>query len=128
MIGTCDICSTDDKVSLCIPQKISNAAAILRGETKVTRSYAGTNLWDAQQTVDTIMEDFPPSLMATLQQKHQSLQTYLQTKSAQVVNFNGYCRIDKHEVEQGLKVGKPREKVTNIQEMLQLSMVEQVVS
>ena len=60
--------------------------------------------------------------MAKLQQKPQSLQTYLQTTSAQVVNFDGYCNIDKHEVEQGLRVGKPREKVTNIQEMLHLSM------
>lgn len=89
---------------------------------------AGTNLWDAQQTVDTIMEDFPPSNIATLQRKHQSLQTYLETNYAQLVDFNGYCNIDKHEVEQGLRVGKPREKVVDIQEMLQLSMGNQTVS
>ena len=84
--------------------------------------YAGTNLWDAQQTVDSIIEDFPPSSIATLQQKSQSLQYCLQTKSAHVVSFSGYCNIDKYEVEQGQRVGKPREKVTDIQEMLQLSM------
>lgn len=74
------------------------------------------------------MEDFPPSSIETLQQKGQSLQTYLQTKSAQVVNFSGFRNIDKHEVEQGLRVGKPREKVTNIQELVLLSMGKQIVS
>lgn len=88
----------------------------------------GTNLWDAQQTVDTIIEDFPPSSIAKLQQKSQALQTCLQTKSAQVVSFDGYCNIDKYEVEQGQRVGKPREKVTNVQEMLQLSMSKQTGS
>ena len=106
-----------------------NAAAILHGQIKVTaHACAGTNLWDAQQTVDTIMEDFPPSGIATLQQKHQTLQTYLQTNSAQVVDFKGYCNVDKHEVEQGLRIGKPREKVIDIQEMLQLSMGNQTRS
>lgn len=90
--------------------------------------YAGTNLWDAQQTVDTIIEDFPPSSIAKLQQKSQSLPDCLQTESAQVVSFNGYCNIDKYEVEQGQRVGKPREKVTDIQEMLQLSMSNQMGS
>ncbi|KAL3138008.1 hypothetical protein ABBQ38_005244 [Trebouxia sp. C0009 RCD-2024] len=82
----------------------------------------GTNLWDAQQTVDTMTEDFPPSSTDLLQHKHQTLRTYLQSKSAKVVDFSGYCNIDKHEVERGQKVGKPREKVTTTQEMLQLSV------
>lgn len=85
---------------------------------------AGTNLWDAQQTVDTIIEDFPPSSTDLLEHKHQTLQTYLQSKSAQVVNFSGYCNIDKHEVQYGRRVGKPREKVTDIHEMLQLAECE----
>lgn len=105
---------------------LKKSCIVNRGDSFI--SYAGTNLWDAQQTVDTIMEDFPPSRIATLQLKHQSLQAHLQTESAQVVNFNRYCKIDKHEVEQGLTVGKPREKVTNIQEMLQVSIGEQTVS
>lgn len=86
---------------------------------------AGTNLWDAQQTVHAITEDFPPSHTDLLQHKDQTLLTYLQSKSTKVVDFSGYCNIDKHEVEHGQTVGKPREKVTDTQKMLQLSVSKQ---
>ena len=81
--------------------------------------FPGTNLWDAQQTVDSIMEDFPPGLVAELPQQHQSIQSALSGHI--MVDYDGYCKIDKHELEHGHKVGKPREKVVDVQEMLQLA-------
>ena len=82
--------------------------------------FTGTNLWDAQQTVDSIMEDFPPGLVAELPQQQQ--QTIHSALSKHImVDYDGYCKIDKHELEHGQKVGKPREKVVDVQEMLQLA-------
>ena len=80
---------------------------------------SGTNLWDAQQTVDSIIEDFPPGLVAELPQQQQTIQSALSGHI--VVDYDGYCKIDKHELEHGRKLGKPREKVENVQEMLQLA-------
>lgn len=83
---------------------------------------AGTNLWDAQQTVDSIIEDFPQDAVADLPQQTQTLQSYLHGQNVSVVDYDGYCKIDTHEVQQGLKLGKPREKVTNVQKMLKLAL------
>ncbi len=79
----------------------------------------GTNLWDAQQTVDSIIEDFPPGAVAHLSQKSKTLQ--LQLNKQTVVDYQGYCKIDKYEVEQGHKHGKPREKITDVGKMLQIA-------
>ena len=76
-------------------------------------------MWDAQQTVDSIMEDFPPGLVAELPQQQQRIQSALKGQTA--VDYDGYCKIDKHELEHGQQVGKPREKVVDVQEMLQLA-------
>ncbi len=80
---------------------------------------AGTNLWDAQQTVDSIIEDFPPGAVAQLSQKSQTLQSELNKQT--VVDYQGCCKIDKYEVEQGHKHGKPREKVTDVGKMLEIA-------
>lgn len=36
------------------------------------------------------------------------------------VDWNGWTRIDKVEIERGMKHGKPREKIVDINEMLQI--------
>ena len=77
----------------------------------------GTNLWDAQQTVDSIIEDFPPGAVACLSQKSKTLQSQLSKHT--VVDYQGYCKIDRYEVSQGHKHGKPREKITDVHKMLQ---------
>ncbi|DBA78973.1 TPA: hypothetical protein ACH3X1_008843 [Trebouxia sp. C0004] len=79
----------------------------------------GTNLWDAQQTVDSVIEDFPLGAVAHLSQKSQTLQSQLNKQT--VVDYEGYCKIDKYEVEQGHKHGKPREKITDVGKMLQIA-------
>ena len=81
--------------------------------------FSGTNLWDAQQTVDSIMEDFPPGFVAELPQQQQRIQSAFSGHI--VVDYDGYCKINQHELEHGQKVGKPREKVVDVQEMLQLA-------
>ncbi len=82
---------------------------------------AGTNLWDAQQTVDSIIEDFPHAAIGELPQHSETLQSYLHKQKALVVDYSGYCKIDRQEVKQGHKIGKPREKITDIQTMLQIA-------
>ena len=83
-------------------------------------SSAGTNLWDAQQTVDSIIEDFPQSKVASLHKPTASLQLHLSKQAAVVVDFDRFSRIDQHEVNLGQTVGKPREKIVDLQKMLQL--------
>lgn len=121
----------DDRNSI-IPNKLGRVSSLQNPQESLPGLYVcgwlkrgpsgiiGTNLWDAQQTVDAITEDFPLSELLSLKPKVQTLQSYLQSKSVQVVDFDGYCSIDRHEVEQGQKRGKPREKVTTIQKMLHL--------
>lgn len=45
----------------------------------------------------------------------------LQKNNVQVVNWDGWEKIDKYEQEQGAKVGKPREKIIIIKKMLEIA-------
>ena len=83
-------------------------------------SPAGTNLWDAQQTVDSIIEDFPESAVASLQKSPESLQMQLSKQAAVVVNMERFSKIDEHERSMGQAAGKPREKMVDLQKMLKL--------
>ena len=84
-------------------------------------SIAGTNLWDAQQTVDSIVEDFPQDKMTSLPELSESLQSHLDRQATVVVNYAGFGKIDQYEVQSGQSVGKPREKMVDLQRMLQIA-------
>lgn len=53
-------------------------------------------------------------------QGYESIQQILIKKGVQVVSFDGWRKIDKVEIEKGEKVGKPREKIVDIEEMLKI--------
>jgi ferredoxin--NADP+ reductase len=91
---------------------------IKRGPTGVI----GTNKKDAQETVDAILEDLaagrlpappapdPAELMATLRARQPELITYA-----------GWSEIDRHERSRGESDGRPRVKLTRIEEMLRVA-------
>ena len=91
---------------------------IKRGPTGVI----GTNKKDAQETVDAILEDLaagrlheppapdPAELLATLRARQPELVTYA-----------GWSEIDRHERARGEPAGRPRVKLTRIEEMLRVA-------
>lgn len=81
----------------------------------------GTNLWDAQQTVDSILEDFPPAHVPLPLMQEDDLSVVLRKGGVPFIDLQGYTKIDKHEIDQGQKVGKPREKLVSTEEMLQIA-------
>ncbi|XP_050303335.1 LOW QUALITY PROTEIN: NADPH:adrenodoxin oxidoreductase, mitochondrial [Anthonomus grandis grandis] len=49
------------------------------------------------------------------------LKRVLQSKNVQIVEWSDWEKIDKYEVEQGEKLGKPREKVLDVRKMLEIA-------
>ncbi len=94
---------------------------IKRGPTGVI----GTNKKDAQETVDAIFEDLaagrlneppapdPAELDATLRARQPALITY-----------DAWSEIDRHERERGEPAGRPRVKLTRIEEMLRVATAQ----
>lgn len=86
----------------------------------------GTNLVDAEQTVDTMVrgqKGFPK-----VEQRQggggggrQALQALLEERKIEVVDFKGWEEIDAEEVRRGSAVGKPREKIVSMEEMLEIA-------
>jgi adrenodoxin-NADP+ reductase len=86
----------------------------------------GTNLVDAEQTVDTMVRgqtNFPK-----VEQGRggggggrQGLQALLKERKIEVVDFKGWERIDAEEIRRGSAVGKPREKIISVKEMLEIA-------
>jgi ferredoxin/flavodoxin---NADP+ reductase len=95
---------------------------IKRGPTGVI----GTNKRDAQETVDAILEDLaagqlpeppapdPEALLATLRARQPELVTYA-----------GWSEIDRHERARGEPAGRPRVKLTRLDELLRAAAGEQ---
>lgn len=78
-------------------------------------------MWDAQQTVDSIMEDFPLNALPQPLLQPDDLHVLLQKNGVKYVDLQGYLNIDKHEIEQGQRSGKPREKVINVTDLLRIA-------
>ncbi|KAK9822433.1 hypothetical protein WJX74_007441 [Apatococcus lobatus] len=88
---------------------------VKRGPTGII----GSNLVDAQQTVECIKEDIgrlPP--LRAHRVGAAALQELLQKRCCRAVSFENWSRIDAVEVSRGLMVGKPREKFTSASAML----------
>jgi ferredoxin--NADP+ reductase len=91
---------------------------IKRGPTGVI----GTNKKDAQETVDAIFEDLaaghlhePPAPDPT------ELDATLRARQPALVTYDGWSEIDRHERERGEPAGRPRVKLTRIDEMLRIA-------
>ncbi len=89
----------------------------------------GTNKKDAQQTVDAILADISasngdgrPPLPASPQAG--AAEAMLSAHQPALVTYQGWEEIDRHERAAGEPVGRPRVKLTRIDEMLQVAAAE----
>ena len=84
----------------------------------------GTNKKDAQETVDAILADFASANGAAHspeQPDAQAVEALLRERQPELVSYSGWEAIDRHEREAGEPVGRPRVKVTSIEEMLRIA-------
>ena len=88
----------------------------------------GTNIVDARQTVAAILEDASNNAIPSVASAEtgvaglDAVRSILRKGSEKkVIGWNGYVRIDAHEVRAGEAVGKPREKIISIPEMIEIA-------
>lgn len=91
------------------------AGWIKRGATGVV----GTNKGDAAATVARMMEDLPgQTVRPAAEVARAAIDAVLAQRGIRVVTWEAWKRIDKCERERGAAAGKPREKFTDVDEML----------
>jgi len=87
----------------------------------------GTNKKDAQETVDAIFEDLASSNGARRtpeQPNAAAIEELLRERQPRLVSYEGWEAIDRHERAAGEATGRPRVKVTSIDEMLRIAAAE----
>ncbi len=77
----------------------------------------GTNKPDSQETVASILSDLP-KLTPCAKRDTTLIDDLLKTRNVRVVSYSDWRAIDAAEIKNGETRGKPREKFTSIQEML----------
>lgn len=85
----------------------------------------GTNKADAMETISALLEDPPRELDPQLATR-QAVDELLASRGAEVVDYERWCALDQLEVAAGERHGRPRVKLTRVEEMLQLSESEVV--
>ncbi len=89
-----------------------------RGPTGVI----GTNKKDAQETVDTILADLAEGrLLEPPSPDPLAVETLLRARQPSLVSYEGWSAIDRHERLLGEPSGRPRVKLTRIEEMLRVA-------
>jgi ferredoxin--NADP+ reductase len=100
---------------------------VKRGPTGVI----GTNKKDAQETVDAILADLAATregeerLLAPAQADGEAVETLLRERAMDLVTYEGWSAIDEHERAAGEPEGRPRVKLTRIEEMLRVAAGEE---
>lgn len=82
----------------------------------------GTNSMDADETVDSMFRDLPSPSAAPPVGGNAGLKKLLMSRGVTAVDFGGWQRIDEEEVRRGALVGKPREKMVTVDEMLKAAI------
>ncbi len=95
------------------------AGWIKRGPTGVI----GTNKADAMETVASLLGDELPSIDAA-EASPDAVDRLLQERGVHPFDFERWLALDKHEQEAGKAAGRPRVKVTALEEMLRLAKPE----
>jgi ferredoxin--NADP+ reductase len=91
---------------------------IKRGPTGVI----GTNKKDAQETVDAILADLAADrLLAPSSPDAEAVEELLRARSPALVTYSGWTAIDEHERGRGEPAGRPRVKLTQIEDMLRVA-------
>ncbi|KAL1517159.1 hypothetical protein ABEB36_000958 [Hypothenemus hampei] len=81
-----------------------------------------TTMSNAFGVAENIIEDIPKdNLFNTEKPGFSGLNAILKEKNIQIVDWTGWEKIDKYEIAQGEKTGKPREKVVDIKVMLEIA-------
>ena len=98
----------------------------------------GTNKKDAQETVDAMLADLAPSATATAARRRRrargrrarrtrppsrrpAIEALLRERQPALVTYSGWEAIDRHERALGERAGRPRVKLTRIEEMLRIA-------
>ncbi len=87
---------------------------IKRGPTGVI----GTNKSCAAQTIDQLLADVVAGRLGAARSEPAALVERLIADGARITDWNDWQQLDRHEVERGKNAGKPREKLTTVEEML----------
>ena len=94
---------------------------VKRGPTGVI----GTNKKDAQETVDAILEDIAEGrLPEPSAPDGEAVRELLYRRKPDLVTYEGWARIDAHERRSGEPAGRPRVKLTRIEELLAVAAAE----
>ncbi|XP_072961766.1 NADPH:adrenodoxin oxidoreductase, mitochondrial [Typha angustifolia] len=115
------VLSSDETENATREQGLYVAGWLKRGPTGII----ATNLYCAEETVSTILEDVRNGLLTSVSGSHkagrQGLLQILQDKNVQFVPFSGWERIDAKERMLGELKNKPREKITTWNELLSVA-------
>lgn len=71
--------------------------------------------------MDSVLEDFPPTSLPQPLLQDDDLYVVLRRQGVKFVDLEGYLNIDTYEINQGQKVGKPREKLVSTDDMLRIA-------
>jgi ferredoxin--NADP+ reductase len=94
---------------------------IKRGPTGVI----GTNKKDAQETVDAVLADINAGALHTpLSPDAESVHEMLLSRRPDLVTYEGWSEIDRHERALGEPTGRPRVKLTDIEQMLRIAAAQ----
>jgi ferredoxin--NADP+ reductase len=86
----------------------------------------GTNKKDAQETVDALLADLAAgALLDPPAPDAEAVEELLRARKPQLVTYAGWCEIDRHERALGEPAGRPRVKLTRIEEMLRVAAAQQ---
>jgi len=77
----------------------------------------GANKPGAQETVQHLLSDVVQLVPCEVPSTQKVLEL-LKSKGIRVVNFADWGKIDVLEIKEGVKVGKPREKITRVSKMM----------
>jgi ferredoxin/flavodoxin---NADP+ reductase len=79
----------------------------------------GTNKKDANDTVDRLLEDLAAgALLEPEPIEDEALEAFLRERKPALVDYEGWVRIDRHEQGLGEPAGRPRVKLTRLEELL----------
>jgi ferredoxin--NADP+ reductase len=79
----------------------------------------GTNKKDANQTIDLLIEDLAAGrLLDPAPTSDAALEQFVRERQPQLVDYDGWIAIDRHERGLGEPAGRPRVKLTSVEELL----------
>jgi ferredoxin/flavodoxin---NADP+ reductase len=84
----------------------------------------GTNKKDAQETIDSLFDDIAAGTIPAREGSHEALPALLTERAVDYVEYDGWRAIDALETSRGEPLGRPRVKLTRLQELVEASRRE----